>query len=555
MAVTFSTTGSTFAPVVELTGGSSATITWTCPGFSDETGTTPSFNFGSPAARTVTMTVTGGGGDADIATLNLGYDNTVDVGLDMPAAGYVKAAESLDGIGNLNSLTGLTHFLADFTALAGSLDLSGMSALKYVQVYSTDVTGVTLTGCTALIRLQIEACNISSLDLNPVASNLYDLRAAIQQGGSLTIATLTGTMDALYHYCVRDQTVTGSLTPAQMPALIQYWTWNTGLSGSLDFSGSTTLSDIRTYGNLWTFTNLSGCTALTHVELQYNLLPASAVDHVLNAVNALGTSGGSLDVTVNSDPGATGTASAAALTGRSWTVSVDSGSPTTAAVVQTKSGLNSVFSTPMAAGSWAVLVVTAVSTTGLAISTSSPLFDFAAAKNASLLLEETITSGGHTSYIAMWLLGRSDGTVTGYGLTLDNGAGTGAYALEIEGLSVAPAIDRQSSASDGSSTAIDSGTTAAIRAATAVAIGAAQTYSGSAAGPGGTWSLLASGANGWIGHDAVTVGETVDWAQTANGSNVWTCGVLTLAAGPIAVTVDASRTLTVAAESRTLVVT
>lgn len=293
------------------------------------------------------MTVTGGGGYPDVTALDLGYDNTIDVGRQMPPARFVKAAELVTGgVGNLSTLTGLIYFLADHTALNSSLDFTGMAALQFIQCYSTSITGVTLTGCTALIRLQVEASNLTALDLNPVAANLTDLRAAIQAGGALTFATLTSPMAVEYHYCTRDQTVTNSIPLSRLPAIFEYWTWNTGLTGKLA-PQSSALLDVESHHNKWTSADVTGqypagrggtlnlnhcnltavtldaCPGLSTADLSFNLMNRPAVDTVLTVMNGFGTSNGTLNLLGNTAPSAAGTAASASLAGRGWTVTTD----------------------------------------------------------------------------------------------------------------------------------------------------------------------------------------------------------------------------------------
>lgn len=333
-AVSITTTGATFSPAVELVGGSTGTVNWSWSGGST-TGLAPTIGFGSAGTRTVTMTVTDGATDkiGDVRTFNIGFDHTQDAGTYMPSSSYDHAAQAVSGLSNVNAMTGLVNFLASTPSLAGALDFTGMTNLQFIECYQSQVTAVTLAGCASLIRLDVEQSQLSTLDLNPVHATLRDLRAAVQRGGAgITFAPLTGgaVMDHLYHYCVRGQTVTGHYTAAQMPALQQLWDFWCSRTGTLDLGGTSTLYEVLSEGNSYTaVTGIAG-TALTHLTLNGNVgFNAAAVDAILVAVNALGTSNGNLNLSNTTPPTSTGLLAASALTGRGWTVLVDAGAPST----------------------------------------------------------------------------------------------------------------------------------------------------------------------------------------------------------------------------------
>ena len=330
-AVTITTTGATFSPEVELAPGSTATVHWAWSGGST-TGLTPTINFGSAATRTVTMTVLDTDDSdaiADVVTFNIGYDNLQDPGLYMAPGSYNHTAQAVTGLGNVNAMVNLVRFLASTPNLAGALDFTGMAELEFIELYQSNVTAATLAGCDSLIRLDLEQCNVTTLDLNPVHATLRDLRAANQNGGAsgLTFAPLTGgnVMEDLYHYCVRDQAVTGHFTLAQMPALEELWNWNTGQTGTLNLGGSTALRELWCYDNDYTaVTGIAGAAALSWLRFAGNDLDTADVDQIINDVEALGTSGSrTLDLgTLNRTAGSTSDISA--LTGRGWTVTVGS---------------------------------------------------------------------------------------------------------------------------------------------------------------------------------------------------------------------------------------
>jgi hypothetical protein len=551
--VTITTTGSTFAPVIALVNASTATVTWSCSGFSDQTGITPSFNFGSAATRTVTMTVTGGGGYADVTLFNLGYNNTYDVGRYMPPSGYALSPQAVSGLVNLNLLTGLIYFLADQTALTGSLDFTGMSALQFIQCYDTGITGVTLTGCTSLKRLMVEQANLTSLDLNPVSANLYDLRSAVQQGGTLTFAILTNPMAVEYHYCVRDQTVINSIPPSQLPAIYEYWAWNTSQSGTFALNSNATYS-VLAYANAYTSAdltnqfppsrngildlhscqltsiNLTGCQGLVNIDLHLNKFKRPAIDAILQTVAGWGTSGGTLNLAGNTAPSSAGTTYVNTLIGRGWTVTVDSQSSIT---VSQMTNSSSNFTSSVGVGHTLFIAVFAHSAGG-AITTSNPVYNFAAAPGAQKILEVMSPTGGsEVSYMAIWMLPAcGNGNSPNYGLTLSGGTASQWWVFEVSGLGVAPVVDKTASNSASTGSAANSGSVQ-IGSSPEIILGGSIAWAGEAAGPGAPWTLTGTpndSQHGWSGYQiAATPGRSYSWSQTAaNGTNPWVAGVVTL---------------------------
>jgi len=564
MAITITTTGATFTPVIELAGGSTATVTWSVSGFTDQTGVSPSFSFGSAATRTCTMTVTGGGGYPDVTAFDLGYDNTIDVGHQMPPARFVKSAEAVSGgIGGLSSLTGLIYFLADHTALSSALDFTGLNALQFIQCYGTNITGVTLTGCTALIRLQVEACNLTSaLDLNPVAGNLTDLRAAVQQGGTLTLAVLTSPMAAEYHYCTRDQAVVNPVPTSQLPVVQEYWAWHDGAAGALA-PVSTALTSLQAYNNQYTSADLTGkmasssgllldlhnclltgvtlagCTGLGAIYLNRNRMQASAVDAVLASVAGFGTSGGTLDVSGNTAPSAAGLASAAALQGRSWTVTYDS--PVTSITVPQVKVDNGPpgagFASAPAIGDSVILVVCSYTLSHATITTSAPLFGGVTPPGSVKLADKmSPLTGGNGVYVAIWLMPCcGDGTTKSTGLTVAGSDGSAAfYAYDISGLGVAPFKDAVSTGGAAASAAVDSGACPPTGYDKELVIGAAIAFEGATTPGSGGWTVQTSpgGHNGWTGYQVSAAWKSVyEWKQSAtDATQSWAAALVTVAA-------------------------
>lgn len=329
--VRFTTTGSTFNPTAECASG---VVAWKCEETGQIlTGLSPTFSWGSSSTRHVRMGVIAGSGLAGIKTVNLGYNHLNDAGaygptptggLQAPTADYDKAAQACSAVEDIDLCSGLKNFLAANGNLAGALDFTGCADLEYIECYSADVQAVTLTGCTSLIRLQVEGCNLTTLDLNPVAECLYDLRSGSQQGGTLTFVTLTADMDHLYHFCVVYQIIVNAPSPSRFPLIEELWMWETQQSGALDFTGCTAARSIECHGNAFTSISNLTATTLTGLHMYGNSLNQAAVDSILDQVEALGTIGDwkTVNLTYNNRPSAAGLADMATLQARNWTVTV-----------------------------------------------------------------------------------------------------------------------------------------------------------------------------------------------------------------------------------------
>ena len=164
-----------------------------------------------------------------MTTLNLGFRRDDDYGrLSLPST-YEHPPQPVTGIFGLSLLTGLVRFCASRTPLSGRLDLRGLSALEHVECYGSEIDDIDLDGCSSLRRLVVEKSRLTHLDLGPVRSTLQDLRAAALRSESLTITTIDGPMEALFHYCVREQVLHGSVPQRLLPVVEEYWAWDTGL--------------------------------------------------------------------------------------------------------------------------------------------------------------------------------------------------------------------------------------------------------------------------------------------------------------------------------------
>ncbi|HEY5695514.1 MAG TPA: hypothetical protein VIQ80_01635 [Candidatus Saccharimonadales bacterium] len=343
-------TGTSFAPVVALRAGSTATVSWTVEGGATTTGLSPTITLpGGTSYVDFNVSTSGVDTFGDVTVFNLGYSDADDVGTYMIGPSYNLAAQPVTGLQSVNLMTNLQIFCAAHTNLTGAVDFSGMSALQHIECYLAKISSINLTGCTSMVRLCLEQNSLSSIDLNPIAAHVYDIRLATQTTGTLTFTPLTAPLANAYHFCVRDQVIINHPTVAQLPAIQQQWTWNTNQTGAFA-PASTALSSVMAYGNWYTSVNvanlmttgystldvhnnnltsvnLTGCTGLWNINLSNNNLSTAQVDTILTTVNSWGTNWGVgfgiLNLGGNRPPSAAGEAAKTALQGRNWTVTTE----------------------------------------------------------------------------------------------------------------------------------------------------------------------------------------------------------------------------------------
>lgn len=251
-----------FRPWIERVPGSTAQCLWTLEdGKVFATGDKPVIDFGVYAEREMRLYVLDDGVPAfdQIAMLNLGYSHLDDPGFYGPGIAYDWGPQPVVGIDNLGLLTGLKSLMSAHSVLE-TIDFSGMADLEHIECFHSDLTAVNLTGCNSLIRLCLESCRLTYLDLNPVSDTLKDLRAAVMRNGTatLTLEPVAGTMAAEYHYCVRDQTIVNQIPLSKQPVLEERWDWNTG-QVSIDTANiPATLRSWIGYGNSWNEATVNG---------------------------------------------------------------------------------------------------------------------------------------------------------------------------------------------------------------------------------------------------------------------------------------------------------
>lgn len=336
--ITFTTEGSTFAPIIEVTG--EPEILWVFGDGSTSTSTTPNVNFGSSGVRTNTLVVTPW---SAVTEINLGYAGK-DGGV-TPGPGTIlrhpqQNVIAVDGLENVNQ--SLQTWAACDNPIT-SLNFNNFTGLRTVECFwCTELTNLTLGNVPSLKRLCVEGCGLATIDLSG-APQLADLRLSNQ--GNLLAINWPGTVNCWHICCHSNPALTTAFPADRCPKLVELMIQNTNQSGEFD-PGSTELRTVYANDNKFTSVNLSGCfpagrsatirlqnNTLTSINIENspgiyslnlynNSLNQSTVDYVLQALDSSGRQGGILNIASNSAPSAAGIENACNLLNRSWTVTL-----------------------------------------------------------------------------------------------------------------------------------------------------------------------------------------------------------------------------------------
>ena len=336
--ITFVTTGSSFSPIITVTGNPE--IQWVFGDGSISDSASPTANFGSEGTRVNTLVVKPW---SAVTRVNIGYDGS-DGGV-TPGPGTIENLEQQ----NVISVAGLENVAPDLQVWASShnpiaeLDFSNFAELHTIECFNcTPLTSISLHNVPSLTRICLERCGISYLDLSE-APSLADLRGANQKSSTYTINW--GTTGAhMWHICVgSNPDLTGTLPSDQFPIVEDFYVWNGNQSGTLNLN-SANLIRVRANDNHYSAAVLSGCfpagregfvdiynnnltsldisndPGLLHLNASHNSLDQTAVDGVLQTLDSYGTNAGRLDLTGNAAPSITGIEHANNLTARGWKV-------------------------------------------------------------------------------------------------------------------------------------------------------------------------------------------------------------------------------------------
>ncbi|MGB9940207.1 PGF-pre-PGF domain-containing protein [Methanosarcina sp.] len=340
--ITFVTTGSSFSPVITVTGNPA--IQWTFGNGSTSNSASPTVNFGSEGTRVTTLVVTPW---SAVTKINIGYDGAD--GGEPPGSGTIAALaqQNVIAVSGLENVAPYLQVWASNYNPVTALDFRNFTALHTVECFSCrSLATIGLRNVPSLARLCVEQSNISHLDLSE-APALADLRGASQRSSTYTINW--GTTGAnIWHICVRDNPQIKTIFPfSQFPLLRDFYNWNDNQSGTLHLN-STNLKSVLSANNYYSAAVFSGCfpagrngvveiqnnnlrsldisnnSGLLYLNASFNSLNQTAVDSVLQTLDSYNTDGGSLDLTGNAAPSITRIAHANNLTTRDWEVKVSS---------------------------------------------------------------------------------------------------------------------------------------------------------------------------------------------------------------------------------------
>ena len=336
--ITFVTTGSSFSPIITVTGNPE--IQWVFGDGSTSDSASPAVNFASKGKRANTLVVTPW---SAVTKINIGYDGS-DGGVS-PGPGTIENLEQQ----NVITVTGLENVAPYLQVWASSynpiveLDFSDFTALHTIECFScASLATIRLNNVPSLTRLCLENCKISYLDLSE-APALADLRGASQRSSTYTINW--GTTGAhIWHVCIgANPQMTGPLPSTQFPVLEDFFVWKGNQSGTLHLT-STSLKKVRAYDNHYSAAVLSGCfpagrravvqiydneltsldisndPGLIHLNASSNSLDQTAIDGILQTLDSYNTNGGYLDLSGNAAPSSAGIAHVNNLIARGWEV-------------------------------------------------------------------------------------------------------------------------------------------------------------------------------------------------------------------------------------------
>lgn len=345
--IVFVTEGSSFAPVIVVDG--TPEIRWTWADGATSRSAAPAKNYGTARKRLNTLSVKPW---SAIRRINIGYDagDGGSSGIEYVADQHVSSVQGLEIVAPY-----LAQWCSSYNELT-SLNFSNFKNLDTIESFlSQTMTHVYLANTPKLKRACFEDNNLVSLDLSG-SPLLEDLRGAQNNYPTINFGSIGS---HVWHICVHDssqmtnQSLFADMTP--FPNLSDFFIWNDNQAGvlripatsptnyvslladgnhysSLNLTGalSNSLSQatVSFRNNSLTSIDISGCSQITELYLENNLLGAGQLDTLLGTLDSLGRSSVNTnpdaaltaDLRGNADPGADGYSHAVSLAAKGWTV-------------------------------------------------------------------------------------------------------------------------------------------------------------------------------------------------------------------------------------------
>ncbi|RLI50194.1 MAG: hypothetical protein DRP09_20145 [Candidatus Thorarchaeota archaeon] len=196
------------------------------------------------------------------------------------------------------------------------LDVSRVTSLVHLICYNNNISALDVSKLTSLGRLRCDWNNISVLDVG----NLASLFLLYCQGNNISVLDVSALTLLQYLYCYNNNI--SFLDVSALTNLEKIRCYNNNIS-VLDVSALTNLEQLYCYNNNISLLDVSALVSLAYLLCHINSMDQDMVDTVLCDMDSHGTSGGTLNISGNAAPSATGVACKDNLVARGWSVTTD----------------------------------------------------------------------------------------------------------------------------------------------------------------------------------------------------------------------------------------
>ncbi len=337
--ITFTTTGSSFSPVITVTGNPE--ILWTWDDGTTSSSTNPTKDYLLADIRINKLKVTPW---SAIVRINIGYDanDGGDINIELVPAQNVSSVSGLELVSNY-----LQQWCSSYNTI-DILNFNNFINLDTIECFNANIGTLNINNTPKLKRLCVESAGLNSLDLSG-CPNLEDLRGA---GNKYTTIDFGNIGSKLWHLCINNNPQLTNTTlfqdATQFQNVTEFFIWNINQSGSfslhitqtsyisifadsnnytsLDLSGAflkgSDSAAIVFRNNQLNNVNISGCVQITNLNLNNNNLNTNTVDNILNTLDLLGRLDGTVDLRNNSPP-TLGLEAITNLNNKNWLVYTD----------------------------------------------------------------------------------------------------------------------------------------------------------------------------------------------------------------------------------------